>query len=1147
MSSQQRYRRHKSTAPACSGCGGPPHDDRRMCKAWNRVCYKCQKLTNFANVCKANIQQTHLVENDTHSQSSDKLCDDTYTLGLYHTSATHTIPPYICNVQIEGSDMVLEIDTGSSVSLISGVEWAKMCQKYELTLDTHNVPRLRTYAGTTIEPLGRAYMNVCHNSQQHRLPAIIVPGSGPNLLGRDWLAVLKVNWATVYQVDKEDFLKPYESVFSEGMGTLKGMKAKFYVDDTVKPRFCKPRPVPFALRAKVEDELDRMQDAGIIRPVEFSEWAAPIVPVLKSTGAVRICGDYKVTINRAVKVDKYPIPNVSDLFTQLSGGTVYTTLDMSHAYQQVVLDEESRPLTTINTSKGLFEFERLPFGVSSSPGIFQRIMEQLLQNIPMTVVYLDDILVTGRTNEEHDRNLATVLTRLQDAGLRLKKEKCAFRQKSCTYLGHVIDAEGIHPTEDKVRAVLNAPAPQNEQELRSYLGLIHYYHNFLCNLSTLLAPLHEMTRQNTKWKWGPTQQKAFDESKALLVSSDVLVHYNPELPIILSSDASPYGIGSVLSHRLPDGSDKPIAYASRSLSTAEKKYAQLEKEALSLVFGISKFHKYLYGRDFVLQTDHLPLIVLLKEDRAFSAMASARIHRWALTLSNYQYHLEHRPGASICHADGLSRLPLPDTPGRVPVPEEVVLALTTMNDTPITAEHIARWTATDPILSQVLQFVERGWPCDVTRDCESYTRRKEELSVQHGVLMWGARVGVPPKGRDTLLKELHETHPGIVKMKALARSYIWWPGLDAEIEMCVKDCTTCQLHSKQPPVAPLHPWEWPGRTWHRIHIDYAGPFEGRMILIIVDAHSKYIDAHVVSAATTSATLTKLRQTFAILGLPSTVVSDNGSCFCSEEFEQFCRANGIKHIKSSPYHPSSNGLAERAVQTVKVGLKKTNDNIEDRLYTFLARYRVTPQATTGRAPSEFVLKTPPSTRLDLLRPSIHNRVLRKQEGHKERRDQRAVERSFMAGDSVWAMNFLGQPKWVAAVIENRLGPLTFALRLQDNRVWKRHQDHLRERRPTESTEERVCSEERQLQPQLTERDVLPRFVRTPPPPPGNSDETTRTTTGEVISRPTVERSQSRVEPYTVEPLRRSHRVVKAPDRLDCNVGNIVLMDNACIVP
>ena len=246
-----------------------------------------------------------------------------------------------------------------------------------------------------------------HTNQQHGLPAIITPGSGPKLLGRDPVAVLKVNWATVYQVDKEDSLKPCESVFSEGVNILKGMKATFYIDDMVKPRFCKPRPVPFALRANVEDELGRMQEAGIIRPVAFSECAAGIVPVLKSTGAVRIFGDYKVTTNRADKVDKYKIQNVTDLFTQLAGGTVYTTLDMSHACQQVVLGEESRPLTTINTSKRSFEFERLPFGVSSYPGIFQRIIEQLLQNIPMTVVYLDDMLVTGRTHEEHDRNLAT--------------------------------------------------------------------------------------------------------------------------------------------------------------------------------------------------------------------------------------------------------------------------------------------------------------------------------------------------------------------------------------------------------------------------------------------------------------------------------------------------------------------------------------------------------------------------------------------------------------------------------------------------------------------------------------------------------------------------------------------------------------------
>ena len=852
--------------------------------------------------------------------------------------------------------------------------------------------------------------------------------------------------------------------------------------------------------------------------------------MLKSTGAIRICGDYKVTINQAVKVDKYPIPNINDLFTKLTGCVMYTKLDLSHAYQQVVLDEESRKLTTINTSKGLFEYERLPYGVSSSPGIFQRIMEQLLQNIPMTVVYLDDVLVTGQTPEEHDRNLKIVLSRLQEAGLHLKREKCTFRQKSCKYLGHEIDAEGIHPTNDKVLAIENAPPPQNVQELRSYLGIIHYYHNFLCNLSTILAPLHELTRHNAKWKWGEKQKTAFEESKALLTSSRVLVHYNPELPLVVSSDASSGGIGSVLSHRLPDGSDKPIAFASRSLSDCEKKYAQLEKEALALIFGIAKFHKYLYGREFLLQTDHMPLLGLLKEDRTISAMASARIQRWALTLSNYQYTLEYKPGPSIGHADALRRLPLPDVPTQVPVQEEIVLALSTMDETLITADKIANWTAKDPVLSQVRQFVEQGWPVQVPDDLDAYGRRKHELSVQHGVLFWGARVVIPPKGRDTLPDELHDTHHGIVKMKAVARSYLWWPGLDTEIEMRVKGSNICQIYNKQPPVSPLHPWEWPGHTWHRIHIDYAGPFEGRMILIIVDAHSKYIDAHVVSSATTSATITKLWQTFAVLGLPITIVSDNGSCFTSDEFEQFCKANGIKHVKCSPYHPSSNGLAERAVQTVKAGLKKTTGNLGDRLCNFLTRYQVTPQSTTGQTPAEFVLKTPPRTRLDLLRPSIQNRVIQKQANDKQRHDAHAAERTFRAGDAVWAMNFQGKPKWIATVVENQLGPLTFVVRLKDGRTWKRHQDHLRERRPNENDEFR------------TEQKLLDAEI---PPPPDTearsrqpvmtySDPDTATTV------PTLEQTQTPVSvsvstaPNAVPSptvVRRSTRVSKPPDKLN----------------
>ena len=223
-----------------------------------------------------------------------------------------------------------------------------------------------------------------------------------------------------------------------------------------------------------------------------------------------------------------------------------------------------------------------------------------------------------------------------------------------------------------------------------------------------------------------------------------------------------------------------------------------------------------------------------------------------------------------------------------------------------------------------------------------------------------------------------------------------------------------------------------GRTWHRIHIDYAGPFEGRTLLIIVDAHSKFIDAHIVSSTTTSMTITKLRQIFSFTGLPHTIGSDNGSCFTCDEFEQFCRANGIKYVRCSPYHPSSNGAAERDVQTVKFGLRKTKGNLADRLYTLLARYRVTPQGTTGRALAEFMLKTPPQTRFDLVRPSVKDKVLEKQAYEKQWHDTHAAAGTFMTGDCAWALNFQGKPKWMSTVIENQLGPLTFTVRLSDGR-------------------------------------------------------------------------------------------------------------------
>lgn len=637
--------------------------------------------------------------------------------------------------------------------------------------------KLRTYTGELIPILGTVQLIVKYKDKQYDLKAEVVKGKTPCLLGRDWLDVIKLCWDEVFQIktevqsDVEQILKKYEVVFKKELGTVQGVKAKIYVDSQEKPRYFKSRSPPFALKEKIEHELDRLVREGTVTPVEFSEWATPIVPIVKSDKTVRICGDYKVTVNRVSKLDNYPIPKTEDLFAILGGGEHFSKLDLSKAYQQLELDEESKKYTTINTHKGLFQYNRLPFGISSAPGIFQRTIENLLQGISSVIVRLDDILVTGKTRGEHLQNLAEVLKKLEAAGVRLKREKCVFLADEVTYLGHRINKHGRQPTEDKVQAIKNLPEPNNVKELQAFLGMLNYYGCYLPNLSTVLAPLHELLGKDVAWSWGPKQSNAMQESKNLLRSSSILVHFDSAKKLVMSCDASPTGLGVVLSHITEEG-EKPIAYVSRTLAPAEKNYSQLEKEGLAIIFGAKKLHQYLYGHHFVIYTDHKPLLGLFKPDRAIPTMAAARIQRWALILAGYEYEILYKEGKKNGNADCLSRLPLKESVD-VPVPGETILLIEHLNSTPVHAEEIEEWTQLDPLLRQVTFCIKNGWK-EKNKDEElrPYFSRRNELSAHEGCILWGSRVVIPEPGREKLLDLLHEGHPGIVRMKNLARSYL---------------------------------------------------------------------------------------------------------------------------------------------------------------------------------------------------------------------------------------------------------------------------------------------------------------------------------------------------------------------------------------
>ena len=423
-----------------------------------------------------------------------------------------------------------------------------------------------------------------------------------------------------------------------------------------------------------------------------------------------------------------------------------------------------------------------------------------------------------------------------------------------------------------------------------------------------------------------------------------------------------------------------------------------------MIFGITKFHQFLYGRKFTLVTDHKPLTTLLNPTRGVPALAAARMQRWALSLTAYSYNIEFRRTQEHSNADGLSRLPLPIQP---PANPEFTYTIGQIQALPVTSESLVRASRQDPTIAKVIHYVQKGWPTNTADDFKPYRNRYQELTIEGSCLMWGSRVVIPQKLRDVVLEELHRNHPGITRMKALARSYLWWPGLDKALEECARNCIACQSVPNAPAVAPLHPWVWPAKPWQHIHVDFAGPFQGHTFLIIVDAHSKWPEVVPMVSTSAQQTITELRRVFATYGLPEQLVSDNGPQFVAAEFETCMKSNEVKHIRCAPYHPSLNGLAERFVQTFKKAMKANINDfkvISHRLAEFLLSYRNTPHATTNQTPSELLMGRKLRTRLDLLRPAIGEGVLRQQAQQKGAHDQHCSNRELHIGQQVMARNF-----------------------------------------------------------------------------------------------------------------------------------------------
>ena len=530
---------------------------------------------------------------------------------------------------------------------------------------------------------------------------------------------------TTLPATKEGIMKAYPKLFT-GLGKLQG-EYTIKLREGVKPHALHtPRRVPLPLMDKVKAEIDRMVKDGVIEPVDGpTDWCSGMVVVPKQTERVRICVDM-TRVNKAVQREYYIMPKVEKTLGCITQGTVFSKLDANAGFNQIVLSDESSDLTTFITPFGRFRFRRCPYGISSAPEYFQKQMDRILEGLEGVVCHMDDILVAGRNRSEHDERLVKVLDRLQSSGLTLNPEKCSFAQTRLEYLGQVIDSTGIRQDPAKVKAIREMASPTDVSELRRFLGMINQQMKFVPDLAERTKPLRDLLSKNTAWIWGEAQKKAFSELKQELQSDRVLAMYDCNKETLVSADASSYGIGAVMMQRQQSGDMRPVAFASRSMTVTETRYAQIEKEALAITWACEHWEalavtwacehwdELLVGMRFSIETDHKPLVPLLSTKLIDELPVC--IQRYRMRLMRFDFSIKHVPGKQLFTADHLSRSPIPqgDSSADKKLRDDVrVYVNSIMLHLPASdrrLEQIRQETRKDATLLTIMNYVSDKWP-----------------------------------------------------------------------------------------------------------------------------------------------------------------------------------------------------------------------------------------------------------------------------------------------------------------------------------------------------------------------------------------------------------------------------------------------------
>ena len=774
-------------------------------------------------------------------------------------------------------------------------------------------------------------------------------------------------------------LVQYAPVFSKGdhdLGVTELVQHEIPTLPGTAPIKQAPRRLGIEKDQEVERQVQKMVEQGLVEPAD-SPWSSPVVLVKKKDDSWRLCLDYR-RLNNVTRKDAYPLPRIDDSLDALSGSMLFSTLDLISGYWQLKMSEDASNKAAFVTKSGLWKPKRLPFGLTSAPATFERLMEKVLHGLTWNtlLLYLDDIVVFAPDFNTHMTRLQEVLERFKGANLKLKPSKCELLQQEVKFLGHIVSKDGVKTDPDKIKAVKEWKQPTCQTEVRTFLGFLGYYRRFCPDYATIARPLNQLTAKGVKFQWTAAEEHAFQTLREYLITAPVLAYPDPKLPYTLDTDASLDGIGAVLS-QTQDGEERPIAYYSKTLSSSERNYCTTRRELLGVILSVKHFRPYLYGKQFTLRTDHASLQWLYRRKEPAHQVA-----RWLEMLAEYQFTLEHRPGNKHNNADGLSRCVdckqcqrIEERDGGPSWKELTATAINLTDDISREVPDLQRTPGS--ATARIITAIETRTPIPRTEiDAGSSELKKlaEQLHlcrVEGSILEYRTTENdrarwvtvCPTNLRPVAIQKVHtQHHSGVNRTYKRLRMNWYWPGMTGDVRRLIKTCEICQAakHSTQP--RSLNQQRlFAGRPWQVVSIDLVGPLSttprgNKMILVLSDHFTRWRDAVAIPDSTTETVANVLdRQIFNYFGLPEKIHSDLGTQFESKLMYELCRMWKITKTRTTSYHPQGNGVVERGNKDLGNALRalllRRDETDWDLLLPQIMRsFRAMPHTMTQESPN-----------------------------------------------------------------------------------------------------------------------------------------------------------------------------------------------------